>query len=394
MPSSAVQQEHLHDPQAPSMGGQDSVAALPTFSGLAREALRLARARVPRWHPRRAKTGRRLPAAALLRCIAALAIVALLSAGLAWLVWQELEDRELRIGGSGASRAAGPVDRSLEVDPRQRNLTRRPEAAPERAPRATGDGGGRDSGMPVPGSAGKVISGSLLGLAGAGGVLLVGGWAGLVVVRRLSGERELEESDRLLTQLQGAAEASPEEEVLREAETSADEVRGPQTEPPEVADPSAPRLEEEPAERPSVADEEAALRIPFQAGVAPRPAERSFVPGERIFERRKLERVRVSLSGFLQWKGQDWRITVLDLNETGLRCRIVDGDHQPARPPAERDHIRVAFAAGGSMIAVTGQVAWRRIDAIGTEFGVTLQALPAPVTEQIRSVCSSAALSG
>lgn len=411
-----------------------------TLGGLAAEAARLVRARCSAAlvRPRPGSAPRLARSRTVLRSWIYVGLIVVLSAGAASLVWQALADLELR--SSGQSRTTGAdLERRSQTDDQERTLTRRLERD-----RSAGTSGQTTSGSQAPdasasASGGFTVSGPILGFAGSGGVLAAGVGAGLLILRRtrrdsdpvpgtsadLSVPPATAEQDELADE---AGTADTEEEQDGDATASADDVA---VEPQHIdaadgdlADPSAGEavdaLNRPPGTGPGHENtrttvarstgpggESTAPLLPRQRSAptasvtdalgthlisltdapvaASIKAGSTYDSGQRIFERRQLPRVAVCFKGVLQHKDVEWAVTVLDLSESGLRCRLDDAGTR--QPPKSRDDVRLAFRANGQMIPIRGQVAWRRHDEQGYEVGVAFVTPPGPVAEQLTNLC-------
>lgn len=372
-------------------GGAESPGEL-TLAHLAAAALLLVRARLRSWC-RLPRPARRLPLRVWVSCAGAVAVISLLTAGLSWLVWQELQ-RERAVAGGRAAEQARELTRELEADPPLRTLTRELEVTDGRAGRAVagpaeGDGRGAASG---PG--GVDLPDQLVAAAAVCLIVLTGVASGALVVRRLSrtsgsgspgDEPDVDSVDAVPAVTDDVGEQADEPDAVDEPEGEG----GIEAVSAAVDGPMADAEEQQPVGREAVA---AGAERPALSGYA--ELGRSFIPGQRIYERRRAPRVAVSIEGRLQWKGGEWPIRVLDLSEGGLRCHVDESGPVRQRLPVARDHVRVAVVLGGRIVSVTGQVAWRRFTTGSTELGVQFGSMPEDDLSRIRQLCFAVAAAG
>lgn len=380
-PSPSPSRPRSQPPQPPQQASLPTPTPTPppdepeeSFAGLASNAGRLLRARLRRLVRLGLPSGPGHLRAALVHCAGWLVVVLLVTAALAWTVWQAAVTYRVSVQGP-ASESVRLLQVSLENVHQIADLERQRErgAAPVpdgRAPGSTDGGAGGGSG-------GLKIEGPLLGAIGAGGVLGLGAVAGLVVLRRYRGrlEQELLEPayDRVGWPEPDADELVPDEVV--EPDRFGDDSHAADAEPPA-----------------SWSDRTEALKAASERLLRPKVATDDspvVAASERVYERRRAPRIPVALAGELHWKGGVWPLLVDEISRTGLRF-LVEG--QPVAPESQQalaatDGVSIVFSALGADVTVNGKLAWRRAEEGATLAGLQFMTLTPQAEDAIAALC-------
>jgi hypothetical protein len=388
---------------------------------------------------------RSAPRRATLECGLALAIIALLTTGLAWTVWSATVDRQAGIEPSGST-SPSTVEGDLTDDLTTSN-TADLARAPSRRGRAEAD---PDAVGGSTGPRGLTLSGPLIGGSGAGAVALAGVLAGRLVLRRYRAGQggDLSSSPTSLLQHTGPdlghdleAEPEPEDAAAKAQAGSHDPAFEPDATPgmgplstsalgcsstddttPEqpavTCDPdlsamtteqttavatgrpgesvhlSLPDSDSEPNQRlghsanlhAPTAHRALQNATPVQASSSPH-LESSPDVGQRLYERRTTPRVEYVADATIHLPTAALPITVLDISEAGLRCQFPQSTG--TTPPANGDYVRVTFPADTATVNVKAQVAWRRGASDHLQLGVSFVGLAPGDRDQVRRVVSA-----
>lgn len=329
-----------------------------------------------------------------LECASLLTAVVVVSMSLSWLSWHATSAAREATGG-GAPPAA---ESTLVADLTTSSVAeRRSGAEPYTTRRQEHDGaetGRGAAGAGAPATSG--VGGEMLSMAAVGAVLL----AGLVVARLVLRRYRASAPDAEET----AADTGDEH---RPADRDEDRAADPDEHPADVPDDeeasgppdSAGEVPEDPSPDAAAAvpDSDAGDRTDGPAastGGGPRrtddyPAGQrylaeapTYASRERVYERRAAPRVAYECDGHLRGRQQEAPVTVLDLSETGLRCRS-----SSTSVPKANDYVQVTFPLGGELVTLTGQVSWRRTTADGTDLGVHFQRLSEADSQRLRATC-------
>lgn len=114
---------------------------------------------------------------------------------------------------------------------------------------------------------------------------------------------------------------------------------------------------------------------------------------ERLYERRELPEIEHICAATVEVGGHQSPVTVLELSERGVSCRMEQEQLQPPRPALRPgDYGRVQFPVSSRTLDVKVQVAWRKTSPEGTHLGLHFLRLPAPDAEVIRETCLAGTL--
>jgi len=303
-----------------------------------------------------------------LRRVAVLALITVLSVVVAWLAWNALLDRRLRLGGSATTTS---VSFSLEAMDTTRQLEAdlvRASGSAEAAPGPSDTVAGATAAPPASGGGGLEIDGHVLGGLAAGAALGLGAVVGRIVLRRF--RDELEQAPQAQATAEDGHRPEHEERAVETAsEEEQDEPGGVDEDAPDdlsgalgpavsadlvtVLDTSARTDAEQAVDRRRETELPDLDDIGQVSGSTPAtqawqgPPQPVYEARERVYERRRAPRVAVRLDGQLHWRGGHWPVTVLDLSDSGLQLTLARRPSAPGRqaPLAAGDHVRVSFEA-------------------------------------------------
>ena len=318
-----------------------------------------------------------------LECTALLAALVALSMTVGWLSWQAtgtVRERRADAAAQEAQAAEATLVTDLTTDlVAERRTGAEPYTTRRRPPDASGGpaGAGEPARSASPGAGGVLVS-----VGAVGAALLPCLLAALVVVRRY----------RRAAGADAAADAGSPPVAEDRRVALREELSAPESEAAAAQVPAEPLSTDASSAVPHAdAGTSVSEASPSASGTrrttTPQVADRygatpAYASRERVFERRAAPRIAYECDGRLHGRQSDSPITVVDLSETGLRCRS-----SSSTLPKPTEFVVVTFALDDGEITLTGQVSWRRANPEGHEVGVQFQRLSPEDTARLRATC-------
>lgn len=118
------------------------------------------------------------------------------------------------------------------------------------------------------------------------------------------------------------------------------------------------------------------------------PPDRRMQSVQRVYERRKSGRIAFECAAVLQWRAGSSDVSVLDLSEMGLRCRL-PANLMPSAAPKPPQAVVFSFPIEGTTVDGAARIAWRRTTPDGVELGLEFTTVSDQARTVLRATCSA-----